>query len=355
MTSFARDHDQIKRPNHSIFDQTAANYLPQVRYPYNIPSNNAHPNALSNVDGFGIRWYALPPGRTPLTERVYDAQRHDLRTSFFQPETYHSLVRPAWEDVEVRRLCEDVDSSIVFGHVRVEPGRGELLPFSFGRFLFMHNSFITGFSSDPEKLERLISPAAKKVIRGTTDSVRIFALVLTFLDPNHTGDWSRLFPRSALVSALIRVVSVTDTLYRPPAGWSHSRSHWNCLNIALSDGDSFAGARMDRMYEGELDGGMGGGGGERRRKEHEPHVVVASEPMTQGRDEGWHLLQSGEILDTSIEELNNEWRLHKQHEALHPYEKWTWKPRIRTVEQVRREIGGVVVEKRTRTSVSSLD
>ncbi|BGP27023.1 hypothetical protein JCM10295v2_005985 [Rhodotorula toruloides] len=274
----------IKRPNHSIFDQTAANYLPQVRYPYNIPSNNAHPNALSNVDGFGIRWYALPPGRTPLTERVYDAQRHDLRTSFFQPETYHSLVRPAWEDVEVRRLCEDVDSSIVFGHVRVEPGRGELLPFSFGRFLFMHNSFITGFSSDPEKLERLISPAAKKVIRGTTDSVRIFALVLTFLDPNHTGDWSRLFPRSALVSALIRVVSVTDTLYRPPAGWSHSR-----------------------------------------------------------------------ILDTSIEELNNEWRLHKQHEALHPYEKWTWKPRIRTVEQVRREIGGVVVEKRTRTSVSSLD
>ncbi|BGO94856.1 hypothetical protein NBRC10512_002523 [Rhodotorula toruloides] len=365
---------QIKRPNHSILDQTAEHYLPQVRYPWNIPSNHSHPNALSNLDGFGMGWYISPSAR-----REYESQKEELRNGMWEPEVYHSLVRPAWDDEEVRRICEGVKSSVVFGHVRAGSNRIEsnCHPFTFGRFLFMHNGFVTGFSKDPQRLEKLISPAARKVVRGTTDSARIFALFLTFLDPTNTGSWTRPLPRSALVSALIRVVSVLYQLYRPLGGWSRSRTHWNSLNIALSTGSDFvcmryatpsreapslywstrAGVRMDSRYEGEPDGGDGGGGeGRRGREEKRPHVVVASEPMTQGRDEDWHLLQSGEILDTSMDDLREKLLEHERHKARDPYVKWTWKPRIRTVEQVRAEIGAVGERKRRRTSsVSSLD
>uniref|UniRef100_A0A0K3CLL0 FGENESH: predicted gene_10.18 protein n=1 Tax=Rhodotorula toruloides TaxID=5286 RepID=A0A0K3CLL0_RHOTO len=404
----------IKRPNHSILDQStsllrpsslppfpiallpltlspvaaAEDYLPQVRYPYNIPSNHSHPNALTNLDGFGMGWYALSP---PSEEKE--------RKEGLEPEVYHSLVKPAWEDEEVRRICEGVRSSVVFGHVRAGGNRIEANchPFSFGPFLFMHNGFVTGpfpsspsyicqadetarigagFSKDPQRLERLISPAARKAVRGTTDSARVFALFLTFLDPHNTGSFSRPLPRSALISALIRVVSLLYHLYRPAGGWSRSRTHWNSLNLALSSGSDFvcmryatpgreapslywstqAGVRMDARYEGEPDGGEREGGGGRGREEKAPHVVVASEPMTQGRDEDWHLLQSGEILDTNMDELHAQYHLHEQHKLRNPYAKWTWKPRIRTVEQVRAEIGDVGVRKRKRTSsVSSLD
>jgi glutamine amidotransferase len=56
---------------------------------------------------------------------------------------------------------------------------------------------------------------------------------------------------------------------------------------------TMAGARMDRQYRGEPDGGAGDASA-RSGEEHEPHVVVASEPMTKGRDEQWHLLGNGE-------------------------------------------------------------
>lgn len=57
-----------------------------------------------------------------------------------------------------------------------------------------------------------------------------------------------------------------------------------------------------------------------------------------------------------MDDLREKLLEHERHKARDPYVKWTWKPRIRTVEQVRAEIGAVGERKRRRTSsVSSLD
>lgn len=144
------------------------------------------------------------------------------------------------------------------------------------------------------------------------------ALFLTHLDPD--GDWNRTYSPEAVSQALARTVRQIVELCTPAGGWpapSHDSgglsSHIS-LNLALTDGAHFyalrfacpeqqdppslywsttGGATLDRRYEGHPDH-VGRADGKLPRHEHGTHVVVASEPMTRGEDQEWHLLRNGE-------------------------------------------------------------
>lgn len=194
----------------------------------------------------------------------------------------------------------------------------------------------------------LISPKARRVIKGTTDSEHfreaglsfegnssfetqtdleplhsLVALFLTYLDPD--GDWTGSYDSDAVAAALAKAVGTMVRLCAPPGGWPSSRgaaaatreglSTHITLNLAICFGakDFYAlrfaypeyedppslywstqsGATLDRRYQGHPDS-PDAAGGQLPREQHEQHVVVASEPMTKGEDHAWHLLKNGE-------------------------------------------------------------
>jgi predicted glutamine amidotransferase len=113
----------------------------------------------TNGDGFGIGWYGERP----------------------EPGLYRE-VRPAWSDENLRSLCDQVRSRLFFAHVRASTGtsttRANCHPFAHGRYLFMHNGQIGGYSRIKRRLEALIPDALYDGRLGTTDSEAIFLLAL---------------------------------------------------------------------------------------------------------------------------------------------------------------------------------
>jgi glutamine amidotransferase len=107
-----------------------------------------------NGDGFGVGWYG---------ERA-------------EPGVYREL-RPAWSDENLRSICAQVRSRLFFAHVRAATGtattRANCHPFAVGRFLFMHNGQIGGWTRVRRQVEALIPDALYAARQGTTDSEAI--------------------------------------------------------------------------------------------------------------------------------------------------------------------------------------
>lgn len=114
-----------------------------------------------NGDGFGVGWYG------------------DKGT----PAVYRD-VSPAWNDENLRNIAEQVQTRILFAHVRAATGtavaRNNCHPFRHGRWLFMHNGQIGGFDKIARKLDFAIAPELYRAKRGTTDSETLFYLAVTF-------------------------------------------------------------------------------------------------------------------------------------------------------------------------------
>ncbi len=114
-----------------------------------------------NADGFGIGWYG---------ERD-------------RPGLYKDIL-PAWNDVNLLNISEQVKSHLFFGHVRATTGtsvnRTNCHPFRHGKWLFMHNGEIGGWSKVRRDLAFAVSPELFPNIQGTTDSEVFFHLMLTF-------------------------------------------------------------------------------------------------------------------------------------------------------------------------------
>src|SRR4051812_7858686 len=81
----------------------------------------------TNGDGFGLGWYGDHP----------------------EPGLYRET-RPAWSDENLRYLCRHLRSHLFFAHVRAATGtavtRQNCHPFACGRWMFMHNGFVGGWS-----------------------------------------------------------------------------------------------------------------------------------------------------------------------------------------------------------------
>jgi glutamine amidotransferase len=136
----------VMKPEHSLVAQ----------------SLNAQRNIIAvNGDGFGIGWYGS--------------------------NSYPGLFRettPAWHDDNLRHLAAQIRSSLFLAHVRASSGpdiqRTNCHPFQYENWLFQHNGEIGGFDRLKRVLDQAIEPELYPLLRGSTDSERMFFLALTF-------------------------------------------------------------------------------------------------------------------------------------------------------------------------------
>ena len=132
--------DILSAPEHSLIEQSRA------------PDEG---KARLNGDGFGIAWY-------------------DKRA---EPGLYKD-VHPAWSDVNLRSLANQVQSHLFLAHVRASTGtairRNNSHPFVVDNWSFMHNGLVGGFEKVRKKADMLIPDALYKHRKGATDSEAFF-------------------------------------------------------------------------------------------------------------------------------------------------------------------------------------
>ena len=132
--------DILSAPEHSLIEQSRA------------PDEG---KARLNGDGFVIAWY-------------------DKRA---EPGLYKD-VHPAWSDVNLRSLANQVQSHLFLAHVRASTGtaisRNNSHPFVVDNWSFMHNGLVGGFEKVRKKADMLIPDALYKHHKGATDSEAFF-------------------------------------------------------------------------------------------------------------------------------------------------------------------------------------
>jgi predicted glutamine amidotransferase len=115
--------------------------------------------AATNGDGFGLGWYGEHP----------------------EPGLYRE-VRPAWSDENLRYLCRHIRSHLFFAHVRAATAtpttRANCHPFVSGRWMFMHNGYVSNWARVRRKVEALIPDENYGSRVGTTDSEAVFLAIL---------------------------------------------------------------------------------------------------------------------------------------------------------------------------------
>lgn len=131
-----------------------------------------------NGDGFGISWY----------------QKGEP-----QPGLYRDVL-PAWSDGNLPSLCRMIHAPVFLAHVRASTGaetsRLNCHPFAHGRWSFMHNGQIGGYTRIRRRLEASLSDAMYDLRRGSTDSELLFLMLLDEgLDTDPQGAMSRVLER----------------------------------------------------------------------------------------------------------------------------------------------------------------
>jgi predicted glutamine amidotransferase len=138
--------DVLYTPVHSLIDQSLHSRLGAE---------------TTNGDGFGIGWYDVAPA----------------------PGLFRS-VEPAWNDQNLRELTGHIRSPLFFAHIRAAIGSAvqqtNCHPFSHGRWLWMHNGFISDFATVKRDLVLAVDESLYPDIKGQTDSEVLFYLALTF-------------------------------------------------------------------------------------------------------------------------------------------------------------------------------
>src|SRR3954469_3769199 len=138
--------DLLFRPVHSLIDQSLHSRMGAT---------------TTNGDGFGIGWYG--EGAEPALFKSID---------------------PAWNDQNPRETAGRIPNPLLFAHIRASTGtpvqRSNCHPFRSGRWLWMHNGAIRGFSKVKRDLVLAVDPSLYVGIQGSTDSELSFFLALTF-------------------------------------------------------------------------------------------------------------------------------------------------------------------------------
>jgi predicted glutamine amidotransferase len=172
-----------------------------------------------NGDGFGVAWYA-----------------HDITR---KPGLFRSLL-PAWSNSNLARLARVTRSGAVLAHVRaatqgIDSAELNCHPFVHEQYALAHNGDIAAFPSLRRALEASLSDDAFAAVAGSTDSERLFALLVDALrdhapratsTPNSDPD-ARLMA-DALRTAIARVARLAAPF--------HAAGEHSYLNLALTDG-----------------------------------------------------------------------------------------------------------------------
>lgn len=114
----------------------------------------------TNGDGFGVGWY----------------DHHK------DPGMYKHI-QPAWNDGNLKDVCEHVLSPLFLAHVRASTGtdiqRSNCHPFRHKNLLFVHNGLIEAFPRVHRELAMSVNADLYPLIRGTTDTELMFFLALS--------------------------------------------------------------------------------------------------------------------------------------------------------------------------------
>lgn len=204
-----------------------------------------------NGDGFGMGWYG----------------ERDI------PGVYREVL-PAWSDCNLRSLAANIRTRHFFAHIRASTGtatsRQNCHPFTYGKWLFMHNGQIGNYELQRRRLEALLPDDLYARREGSTDSELIFYLLFHFgLEEN---------PLKALRATLNEVARATDT--------SGSNKPFRCT-AALTDGQTNYAIRFSTdahppsLYWQERSG----------------HTLIVSEPLDTAIGE-WQQVPASTILVT---------------------------------------------------------
>jgi glutamine amidotransferase len=151
--------DLLFKPKHSLIDQSMSSHSPET------PTNG---------DGFGVGWYG-----------------HKSRAVI-----YHSI-RPAWNDLNLRDLATQTETSLFLAHVRATSQatvqETNCHPFRYKNWLFVHNGEIFEIEKIRRDLLFAVAPELFTNIQGTTDSEVMFHLALTLgLEADPLGALARM-------------------------------------------------------------------------------------------------------------------------------------------------------------------
>lgn len=232
-----------------------------------------------NGDGFGLAWY--------------DPQVRD------EPGIFRSTT-PAWANENLRDLADMVSTGCLLAHVRAASPASSVIdvnchPFRSGRYAFMHNGDVGGFSSMRRALLNGLSDTSFRMIRGGTDSEHVFAKFLDQLP-------SRLerLEASVIASCLCATVAQVTELVR-----QHAPGEESCLNLAVTDGESLVACRFTDEEDDEGESLYVHSG---RRYECEDGVCRMIEPKPDGSsavivsserlsdDDGWRPIPRNHVV-----------------------------------------------------------
>ncbi len=176
-----------------------------------------------NGDGFGIGWYAPQFCSTPALFKE---------------------VSPAWSNQNLKDIARVTKSSCIFAHVRAatiggQSTRANCHPFSWKKYLFMHNGTVFGFEKIRRLLRRGLSDEAYNLIKGNTDTEHIFALFIDLIKPLKSPTAEQL--ANALMGAIRKIETLKDQV-----GLETPSS----LNLVISDGQSMVATRYVSSGEG---------------------------------------------------------------------------------------------------------
>ena len=169
-----------------------------------------------NGDGFGVGWYAPQFCSTP---------------ALFKD------VSPAWSNQNLKDIARVTKSSCIFPHVRAatiggQSTRENCHPFSWKKYLFMHNGTVFGFEKIRRLLRSGLSDEAYNLIKGNTDSEHIFALFIDLIKPVRSPTAVQL--AKALTGAIRKI----ETL-KGQVGLDIPSS----MNVVISDGQKMVATR----------------------------------------------------------------------------------------------------------------
>jgi glutamine amidotransferase len=222
--------------------------------------NSLEAQSRREPDGYGIgtfdragRPHVVKRAKAAFQDRAFPAEAHELRSKVFLAH-----IRFATNGANAARNT----------HPFIQNGR-----------LFAHNGVVHGL----DELEARLRAPYRALVQGETDSERVFALVTQETD-DHDGDVT------AGLTAAARWIAAQLPLY--------------ALNVLLATPDAVWALRYPETHElmwfDDRDGHVRGDGHDRRHRlrvgidEPVPGIAIASEPI--GRQEGWRMLEPGQLL-----------------------------------------------------------
>ena len=239
-----------------------------------------------------------------------------------RPAIYRILRQPL-TDPHFKSICAHTSTLCVFAHIRAASGETAITeynnhPFQFGRWLFMHNGVVAHFNLIKRELCAELSHDAFQLIKGTTDSEHLAALVFTYLEAQRGPEaWEVTHPLEEVKLALERAIATVFEIQKRVVPRHGVELEASSLNIAITDGSQLitirfrnhetqhppslyfsttAGVALNRKFPGHPDReGDNGLRNLRAVQEHGDHVIVCSEPTTYRKSE-WELINKNECI-----------------------------------------------------------